>query len=149
MKQLILTTTSSLLICLFAVTSYPINLINSVSNSILDSPNTGLLTTENPAEISTIADFKTPQDAVKAFIVAWRKKSRAGMLKVAEKDVVDGIGKLVKGTTFRGCEVNTESAQKAYICTVQAGNDDLAAIFLEVVLTRIGYRIMSIDYAAH
>jgi hypothetical protein len=70
------------------------------------------------------------------------------MLKVAEKDVVDGIGNLIKGSTFRGCKVNTESAQKAYNCTVQAGDDDLTTAYLEVVLTRIGYRIMSIDYAA-
>lgn len=124
MKKLLLITLSSLLLCAFAVAA------------------------KNTTQRSTAAQYKSPEAAAKAFVVAWRQKNRAAMLKVAEKDVVNGIGNLIKGSTLRKCEVNTESAQKAYNCTVQAGDDDLTAAYLEVVLTRIGYRIMSIDYAA-
>lgn len=72
------------------------------------------------------------------------------MLRVAEQSVVDGIGNLIKGSKLKKCTPNPESAQKSYNCTVQAGDDDLTAVYLETTLTRNGYMIMAIDYeAAH
>lgn len=139
MKHLFLTTMSSLLFCLFPVSSYGMNLTNSAGT---------VAAAKNTARASNAARYKSPEAAVKAFIAAWRRKNRAAMLKVAEKDVVNGIGNLIKGSTLRSCEANTEAARKTYNCTVQAGDDDLTAVYLEVVLTRVGYRIMEIGYAA-
>lgn len=150
MKQLFLITMSSLVLGVLAVTNYTNNLTNPQSSvNFTDSVETAAPAESGTLSTLTAADYNSPEAATKAFLLAWRRKNRAAMLKVAEKDVVNGIGSFIKGLTFRGCQVNTESARKAYNCTVQAGNDDLKAVYLEVVLTRIGYRIMSVDYAAH
>lgn len=139
MKKLFTIIRSALVICVFAVSSFSIGLVNPME-SVSE-------TAKRSVQIKSV-QYDSPQAAVKAFMPAWRRKNRAAMLKIAEDNVVDNIGNLIKGSTFQGCTVNTESAQKAYNCKVQAGKDDLTAVYLEVVLTRIGYRIMAVNFAA-